>query len=90
MPKKSFTTEQIISKLWEAEVLQSKSLSIVDTCYEDGLREDWKFKKLISSVIKILRKHYNNIRPHSSICYSPQAPETIVGQPSRILQFRLT
>jgi Integrase core domain len=37
-----------------------------------------------------VRKHYNTVRPHSSLGYRPPAPETIVGIPSQKQPFSLT
>ncbi len=40
--------------------------------------------------IEIWRKHFNTIRPHSSLGYRPPAPETIVGVTSQISPVTLT
>jgi len=37
-------------------------------------------------LIEMWRKHYNKIRPHSSLGYRPPAPATFVAQPSQIQQ----
>jgi len=39
MNKKKFTAEQIISKLQEAEVLQSNRQSISEVCHQIGIKE---------------------------------------------------
>jgi len=44
MGKKRFTAEQIISKLREAEVLQSSGLSIVEVCRQLGVKEQTYYK----------------------------------------------
>ena len=44
MEKKRFTAEQIISKLREAEVLQSSGLSIVEICRQLGVKEQTYYK----------------------------------------------
>ena len=41
-------------------------------------------------LIEMWRKHYNTVRPHSSLGYKPPAPATIVVQPSQIQQISLT
>ena len=41
-------------------------------------------------LIEMWRKHYNTVRPHSSLGYKPPAPNTLVVQPSQIQQISLT
>ena len=41
-------------------------------------------------LIEMWRKHYNTVRPHSSLGYKPPAPATVVVQPSQIQQASLT
>ena len=41
-------------------------------------------------LIEMWRKHYNTVRPHSSLGYRPPAPTTIVVQPSQFQQVSLT
>ena len=41
-------------------------------------------------LIEMWRKHYNTVRPHSSLGYKPPAPATIVVQPSQIQHISLT
>jgi putative transposase len=53
MGKKRFTAEQIISKLREAEVLQSSGLSIVEICRQLGVKEQTYYK---------WRKEYGGMR----------------------------
>lgn len=53
MAKKRFTAEQIISKLREAEVLQSSGLSIVEICRQLGIKEQTYYK---------WRKEYGGMR----------------------------
>ena len=53
MEKKRFTAEQIISKLREAEVLQSRGLSIVEICRQLGVKEQTYYK---------WRKEYGGMR----------------------------
>jgi putative transposase len=53
MARKRFTAEQIISKLREAEVLQSSGLSIVEICRQLGVKEQTYYK---------WRKEYGGMR----------------------------
>ena len=53
MSKKRFTGEQIISKLREAEVLQSNGLSITEICRQIGIKEQTYYK---------WRKEYGGMR----------------------------
>ena len=53
MARKRFTAEQIISKLREAEVLQSSGLSIVEICRQLGIKEQTYYK---------WRKEYGGMR----------------------------
>jgi transposase-like protein len=53
MGKKRFTAEQIISKLREAEVLQSSGLSIVEICRQFEIKEQTYYK---------WRKEYGGMR----------------------------
>lgn len=53
MKKKRFTAEQIISKLREAEVLQSSGLSIVEICRQLEIKEQTYYK---------WRKEYGGMR----------------------------
>ena len=41
-------------------------------------------------LIEMWRKHYNTVRPHSSLGYRPPVPGTVVVQPSQIQQVDLT
>ena len=53
MGRKRFTAEQIISKLREAEVLQSRGLSIVEICRQLEVKEQTYYK---------WRKEYGGMR----------------------------
>lgn len=53
MSRKRFTAEQIISKLREAEVLQSSGLSIVEICRQLEVKEQTYYK---------WRKEYGGMR----------------------------
>jgi len=85
MPRKQFSSEQIITKLREAEVLLSQGMrdELLD-------REIFYSLKEAQILIEMWRKHYNMVRPHSSLGYKPPAPATVVVQPSQIQQVSLT
>jgi transposase InsO family protein len=53
-------------------------------------REIFYSLKEAQVLIEMWRKHYNTVRPHSSLGYRPPAPETAVGVPSLIQQISLT
>jgi len=53
MSRKRHTAEQIISKLRQAEVLQSNGLSIVEICRQIGIKEQTYYK---------WRKEYGGMR----------------------------
>ena len=72
MPRKRFTSEQIIGKLREAEVGLAKGKQVAVVC-----------KQLLEAKVLIerWRRQYNQVRPHSSLNYRPPAPETRVPWP---------
>jgi transposase InsO family protein len=53
-------------------------------------REIFYSLKEAQVLIEMWRKHYNTIRPHSSLGYRPPTPETVVGIPSQIPPLSLT
>ena len=53
-------------------------------------REIFYSLKEVQVLIEMWRKHYNTVRPHSSLGYKHPAPATIVVQPSQIQQVSLT
>jgi len=53
-------------------------------------REIFYSLKEAQVLIEMLRKHYNTIRPHSSLGYRPPVPSTVVVQPSQIQPVGLT
>ncbi len=53
-------------------------------------REIFYSVKEAQVLIEMWRKHYNTVRPHSSLGYRPPAPETIVGVTSLISPVTLT
>ncbi len=46
--------------------------------------------KVAQVLIEMWRRHFNTVRPHSSLGYRPPAPAAIVGQPTHFHQFSLT
>ena len=44
MPKKRFTTEQIVTHLREAEIHQGKGISIVEVCRQFGITEQTYYR----------------------------------------------
>jgi transposase InsO family protein len=88
MPKKRFNAEQIVTLLRQIEV----SMAAGQTC-ADGvpgcrhiaaeLRNELLNGEIFYSlkegqiVIEQWRKHYNTVRPHSSLGYRPPAPQTM-------------
>jgi transposase-like protein len=99
MPKgKRYTPEQIITKLREAEVLQSQGMSVEEAArtLEIASQTYYRWRKEYGDMnttqvlIEMWRKHYNTVRPHSSLGYKPPVPATIAVQPSQIQQASLT
>jgi len=52
-------------------------------------REIFYSVKEAQVLIEMWRKHYNTVRPHSSLSYRPPAPSSIVVQPSHFQQVGL-
>ena len=88
MPKKRFSAEQIVTLLRQIEVSMGQGNSTQIACREAGISEQ-SFRdeclnqeifyslKEAQVVIGQWRKHYNTIRPHSSLGYRPPAPQTM-------------
>jgi len=53
-------------------------------------REIFYSLKEVQGLIEMGRKQSTTVRPHNSLGYKPQAPATIVVQPSQIQQISLT
>ena len=53
-------------------------------------REIFYSLKEAQVLIEMWRKHYNTVRPHSSLGYRPPVPATVVVQPFQIQQVNLT
>src|SRR5580704_5073464 len=86
MPKKRFSPEQIVTVLRQIEVTMGQGKSAQLACREAGISEQLRDELLNGEifyslkeaqvVIEQWRKHYNMIRPHSSLGYRPPAPHT--------------
>jgi putative transposase len=72
---------------WENAYIESFNGKMRD---ELLAREIFYSLKEAQVLIEMWRKHYNTVRPHSSLGYRPPAPETIVGIPSQKQPFSLT
>jgi transposase InsO family protein len=87
MPKKKFRAEQIVTLLRQIEVPVAQGKLPPEACQaaeisqqlRGGLlnREIFYSLKEGQIVIEQWRKHYNTIRPHSSLGYRPPAPQTM-------------
>src|SRR5580658_7621298 len=91
MPKKKFSAEQIVILLRQIEVAMSQGKSTQIACREASISEQSFRDELLNGeifynlkeaqvIIERWRKHYNTIRPHSSLGYRPPAPQTFVLQ----------
>ena len=78
---KGYTTEQIILKLREAEVLLSQGQTVKQVCRAFEVSEQTYYR---------WRREYNTIRPHSALGYRPPAPVAILFQPTQFQQVGLT
>ena len=86
MPKKRFSAEQIVTVLRQIEVLMSQGKAAPVACRDAGISQQLRDELLNGEifyslkeaqiVIEQWRKHYNTIRPHSSLNYRPPAPQT--------------
>ena len=89
MPKKRFSAEQIVTLLRQIEVSMAQGKSTPVACRAAGISQQLRDELLNGEifyslkeaqiVIEQWRKHYNTIRPHSSIGYRPPAPQTMVA-----------
>ena len=94
MPKKRFSAEQIVVVLRQIEVLMSQGVAgqsgagsvsgsrdfaaeLRDECLNG---EIFYSLKEATVVIEQWRKHYNTVRPHSSLNYRPPAPQTTLPE----------
>jgi transposase InsO family protein len=87
MPKKRFGAEQIVTLLRQIEVLMAQGKSPPEACREAGISQQLRDELLNGEIFYSLkeaqvlieqwRRHYNTIRPHSSLGYRPPAPQTM-------------
>jgi transposase InsO family protein len=88
MPKKRFSAEQIVTLLRQIEVSMAQGKSAprgLSDCRDIAaeLRDELLNGEIFYSlkegqiVIEQWRKHYNTVRPHSSLGYRPPAPRTM-------------
>src|ERR1700704_1407264 len=85
MPKKRFSAEQIVTLLRQIEVVMGQGKSTQIACRDAGISEQLRDELLNGEifyslkeaqiVIEQWRKHYNTIRPHSSLGYRSPAPQ---------------
>ena len=88
MPKKRFSSEQIIAKLRQIEVQLAQGKSIALACKDTAQRRrhfgaelraeagDLYSLKEAQVIIGAWRDHDNRVRPHSLLGYRPPAPVT--------------
>ena len=76
----------------ESKLLDHVTISTIVTCppKTDPGRMRGSVEKEAQVLIEMWRKHYNMVRPHSSLGYKPPAPATVVVHPSQIQQISLT
>ena len=72
---------------WENGYIESLKVKMRDKLLA---REMFYSVKVAQILIEMWCKHYNTIRPHSSLGYKPPVPATVVIQPSQIQQVSLT
>jgi len=86
MPKKRFGAEQIVTLLRQIEVSMAQGKSAPVACRDAGISQQLRDELLNGEIFYSLkeaqivveqwRKHYNTVRPHSSLGYRPPAPQT--------------
>ena len=98
MARKGRSTEEIISALQEAEVRIGQGEAVGKICRSLGISESFNSKLRDESLageqfstlheaqvlIERWRRHYNAVRPHSSLGYRPPAPEAILPSESNL------
>jgi len=72
---------------WENGYIESFNGKMRDELLK---REIFYSLKEAQVMIEDWRKHYNTVRPHSSLGYRPPAPETILQRPSHFQSLTLT
>lgn len=81
MARKRFTTEEIIGLLREAEIRLSQGQTIGSVCRGLGVSEQsyYRWRREYGGLKLDQAKHYNAVRPHSSLKYRPPAPEDLAA-----------
>ena len=87
MLKKRFSAEQIVTVLRQIEVSMAQGKPTPVACRDAGISQQLRDELLNGEifyslkeaqvVIEKWRKHYNTVRPHSSLGYRPPAPQTM-------------
>jgi putative transposase len=87
MPKKRFGAEQIVTLLRQIEVLIAQGKRAPVACRDAGISQQLRDELLNGEIFYSLkeaqivverwRKHYNMVRPHSSLGYRPPSPQTM-------------
>ena len=86
MGRKRHTAEEIVAKLRQVDVLiaQGRPVAVGAIGVTEELRDEllngeiFYTLKEAKIVIEGWRRHYNTVRPHSSLGYRPPAPEALV------------
>ena|SRR3972149_2888381 len=96
MPKKRFSSEQIVTKLRQIEVLLAQGKALAVTCREaeisEQLRDECLNQEIFYSlkeaqvVVEEWRRHYNTRRPHSALGYRPPAPAAVLSTVERFAE----
>ena len=93
MPKKRFSAEQIVMVLRQIEVSMAQGKSIGVACREAGISDQsyYRWRKEYGGLqleqakrmmdLEKENKHYNTVRPHSSLGYRPPAPPAFSSFP---------
>jgi hypothetical protein len=68
MGRRTFTAEQIIGKLREAEVLLSLAASVGEASKKVGVSDQTSYRR---------RREFDLVRPHSALGNRPPVPEAI-------------
>ena len=74
MAKQHYKSEQIISKLREAEVELGRGLSVPLVCKQLGITDSTYYR---------WQREYNTWRPHSGLGYRPPTPVTLQLSPGK-------
>ncbi len=67
--QKRHSAEEIVNKLRQADVELSKGATIAQACKQIGITDQTYYR---------WRRHYNIVRPHSSLEHRPPVPEAII------------